>query len=173
MSRHLGVLLVFGSLAALVGAQTPTNPQEQANLFSRDRELVRAAIDNSLELTGQSGYLDRARTCNNLVKVWAREVESAAKSKDSARANEMGDLLGRVVESGVAKNLGKAREQIQIGSPMEIELYRRRDEAVEVLRPLEELLRSSGRDLEALATSLGKGRHSVESAAEIAQSAAK
>jgi len=170
MSRYLSVLSLFIALAALVGAQGPVpgiSPLEQARLLSRDRQLVQAAVENSLELTSQTGYLDRAKTCNRLVKVWAHEVEDAARTKDQARANEMGGLLNRVVEAGVAKNLRSARDAIQEGSPMERELFLRRDEALDVLRPLEELLRDAGRDLEALSNALTQGRRTIESAADL------
>ncbi len=168
MSRYTSVLLLFAALAALVGAQgqAPVSPLDQTRLFARDRQLVQAAVENSLELTSQIGYLDRAKTCNRLVKVWAHEVEDAAKAKDQARANEIGGLLNRVVEAGVAKNLRSARDVIQEGSPMERELDLRRQEVVDILIPLENLLRQSGRELESLAQALASGRRSVESAAK-------
>jgi hypothetical protein len=167
MSRYTSVLLLFAALAALVGAQDPAgrgSALDQARLLSRDRQLLRAAVENSLELTSQTGYLDRAKTCNRLVKVWAHEVEDAARSKDQFRANEMGGLLNRVVESGVVKNLRSAREKIQEGSPMEQELFHRRDEALDALRPLEEIVRGAGNELKSLADSLSEGRRRVESA---------
>jgi hypothetical protein len=176
MSRYVSVFLLFVALAALVGAQDPSariSPFDQAKLFSRDRQLVQAAVENSLELTNQTGYLDRAKTCNRLVKVWANEVAEAARAKDQARANEMGELLNRVVEAGVAKNLRSARDRIQEGSPMERELAQRRDETLAVLRPLEEVLRTAGRDLESLSAALTQGRRNVESAADLHAKSAK
>jgi hypothetical protein len=176
MSRYVSVLLLFASLAALVGAQGSAglpSPKEQADLLSRDRQLVRAAIENSLELTSQTGYLDRAKTCNRLVKVWAHEIEDAARAKDQPRTSEMVGLLNRVVESGVVKNLQSARQKIQEGSPMERELFLRRDEALDALRPLEELIRNAGRELESVAASLSQGRRSVESAADLHPKPAK
>src|SRR5437899_3978711 len=143
MSRYLSVTLLLAGLAALVGAQGPAGPTpaDQARLLTRNRDLLRATVANSLELTDKYSPLERAGTCNKLVKVWAGAVEQAARDHDAARAAELGGHLNKVADVGVAGNLRTARAKIEPGSPMEDVLFRHRDQALEQLRRLEQILK--------------------------------
>src|SRR5262245_32437526 len=122
MSRYVSVTLLFAALAARVGAQGPSPalaPPDQARLLKRNRDLLKATVDSSLDLTDdKNSPLDRAAACNKLVKVWAGAVEQAVRDRDSARAREMGGLLNKVADHGVAENLRIARKEIQRSSPM-------------------------------------------------------
>lgn len=167
MSRWIWVTAFFIAISALVGAQGPTSrtAADQSRNLTRNRDLLRATIDNSLELGSKDGHLDKAGTCNRLVKIWAGEVERAAKGSEVARAVELGDHLNRVVEHGVAGNLRSARKVIEVGSPMEQQLFDRRDEVLNVLRPLESALGDAARDhrdLNALVAALRQVRSNVE-----------
>lgn len=172
MTRYAWVVLLFGGLAALVGAkgQSPSpSATEQAQQLARNRQLVRATVESSLELGEKADPLERANTCNRLVKVWAGAVERAARDEDIARAVELGSHLNRVVERGVAGNLRTARKNIPIGSPMERELLLRRDEALDMIRLLEVTLDQISRDrreLNPVVTALSQVRRSVESSTE-------
>ena len=167
MSRYLWVTTLFIVLAALVGAQGPTagSPADQAKLLSRNRQLLRMTVENSLDLGAKESHLEKAGTCNRLVKVWAGEVERAAKSDEVARAVELGEHLNRVVEQGVAGNLRSARKRIEVGSPMEQQMFDRRDEVVSALASLETTLGVAARDhreLAAVLTALSQARRSVQ-----------
>src|SRR5262249_32299547 len=131
MSRYVSVTLLFAALAALVGAQGPTGlgAPDQARLLKRNRDLLKATADSSLDLTDKGSPLDRAAACNKLVRVWAGAVEQAVRDRDAARASEMGGLLNKVADVGVADNLRAARRTIPENSPNEHELFDRRDEA--------------------------------------------
>lgn len=145
MSRWLSVAGVSALLAAIVGAQgqTGNSPADQARLYQRNKQLVRAAIESSLELSDKNadfdGYFARADICTRLAKRWAAEVESAARSNDRGRTVEMAGLLDRVIDRGVVANIKMARLGIEVGSQSEKDLIRRRDDAIKVLTPLEEI----------------------------------
>ena len=144
MKRFLSVVLFSATLAAWVGAQGQAprpSPADQAKMVQRNRSLYRTAVDRGLNLTKQYDALDRAGTCTELAKDWAREVESAAKAHDHARVSELGKQLSQVVDQGVVPNLEEARKQIKAGSLYEKALEKRRDDAVDVLKVLESVLR--------------------------------
>jgi hypothetical protein len=173
MSRYVSVTLLFAALAALVGAQAPAGlaPAQQARLLNRNRELLEATVNSSLDLTESKGPLERAAACNKLAKVWAGAVEQAVRDRDANRAAEMGGHLHKVADVGIAGNLQIARRDIQPNSPSESELYRRRDEARRELDRVEKVLSEairidSSRDLQALLESLTLARRHIESAAE-------
>lgn len=171
MSRYASVLLLFAGLAALVGAQAPSGltPVQQAQLLARNRELLKSTVENSLELGEKTDHLERAGTCNRLIKVWASEVERAARNREVARAAELGGHLSNVVERGVANNLRSARRQIEAGSPMERKLFLRQQEALQVLQPLEDSLGQAAReqrDLENVRQSVEVVRRMVQDAVQ-------
>jgi len=173
MSRYVSVTLVFAALAALVGAQGPTPalaPPDQARLLKRNRDLLKATVDSSLDLTDKNSPLDRAAACNKLVKVWAGAVEQAVRERDAARASEMGGLLNKVADYGVAENLRIARKDIQQNSPMERELFKHRDDARKEIDRLTSVLDAmSLRELQPLIDSLATARRHIDSAAEVAK----
>ena len=144
MSRWLSAAGFSALLVAIVGAQGQSpglSPADQARLYQRNKQLVRAAVESSLELSEKkadfNGYLDRADICTNLAKRWAAEVESAAKSNDLSRTKEMTGLLDRVIDLGVAANIKMARQGVEVGSQNEKDLFLRRDAAIKLLKPLE------------------------------------
>lgn len=168
MRRHAVSFGLLALMCAVVGAQGPSRslpPAEQAKLLGRNRGLLKATIDNSLELGGSNDPLQRVGACHQLVQFWANEVEQAARERQSPRAVEMGELMNRLVERGVAENLRIARQDIKPGSLSEPELFRRRDEAVQTLKKLENQLDDAPRDLHPLRDAVAAGRQSVESAA--------
>lgn len=145
MSRWLSTAVFSALMVAIVGAQTqaPVSPADQAALYQRNKALVHAAIDSSLDLSGKDanfdGYFARADICTKLAKRWADEVKTAASANDRDRTVEMTGLLDRVIDRGVVANIKMARQGIQSGSQYEKELFRRRDDAIKVLEPLEEI----------------------------------
>jgi hypothetical protein len=171
MSRFVSVTLVFAALAALVGAQGPTPalaPPDQARLLKRNRDLLNATVDSSLDLTDNKGPLERAGACNKLVKVWAAAVEQAVRDHDAARASEMGGLLNKVADYGVAENLRIARQKIQPDSPMERDLFKHRNDAREEIDRLTSVLvAASSRDLQPLIDALKAARAHIIDAADL------
>jgi hypothetical protein len=144
VKRFLSVVLFSAVVAAWVGAQGQAprpSPADQAKMIQRNRALYHTAVNRGLNLTKQFDALDRAGTCTELAKEWAKEVETAAKARDHARVAELGKQLSQVVEQGVVPNLEEARKQIKAGSLYEKALEKRRDDAVGVLTPLESVLR--------------------------------
>jgi hypothetical protein len=146
MNRWLSAVCLSALLVAIVGAQGQTpgiSPADQARLYQRNKQLVRAAIESSLDLSDKNadfdGYFARTDICTRLAKRWAAEVESAAKSNDRGRTVEMAGLLDRVIDRGVVANIKMARQGIEVGSQSEKDLIRRRDDAIKVLTPLEEI----------------------------------
>ncbi len=143
MSRWLTAAGISALMVAIVGAQTqaPVSPADQAELYQRNRALVHAAIDSSLELSDKDanfdGYFARADICTKLAKRWADEVKTADDAKDRERTAEMAGLLNRVIDRGVVENIKMARKGIETGSQYEKDLFRRRDDAIKVLEPLE------------------------------------
>src|SRR5262245_10218916 len=169
MSRYVSVTLVFAALAALVGAQGPTPglaPPDQARLLKRNRALLQATVESSLDLSDSKGPLERAAVCNQLVKHWAGAVEQAVRDRDPDRAREMGGLLNKVADHGVAENLRVARDNIS-GGPAQDALNKQRDEARKELDRLTGVLTAeSSRDLQPLIDALTTSRKHIESAAE-------
>ena len=170
MTRWLSVAVFAGLLSALVGAQGPTpgmSPSDQARMYHRNQLLVRAAIESSLDLSGQeadyAGYCARAEICTVLARSWAQEIESAANARESERASELTALLDRLISKGVAANLRFARDKIEAGSHLESELFRRRDDAIKVLKPLEAALR----DIEPARKTVDNGVQSLEQATKV------
>jgi hypothetical protein len=168
MNRWLTSVAFCAALAALVGAQIQApgiSPADQAKLFQRNRLLIRAAVESSVALSDQNadynGYFVRADLCTSLAKRWASEIESAAKANERERASELTNLLGKVIDDGVAANLKLSRKQIESGSMQEKDLFRRRDEAIKILRPLEAALR----DIEAAHKTVNDGIDNLNRAA--------
>jgi hypothetical protein len=149
MSRWLASVAFAAALAVLVGAQGQSGlaPADQARLFQRNGRLVRAAVESSVDLSLQNadygGFFRRADLCTNLAKRWATEIDSAAKANERDRAGELTGLLGKVINDGVAANLKESRKLIEVGSSHEKDLFRRRDDAIAALKPLEVSLRDN------------------------------
>lgn len=175
MSRWLTIVLVCGSVAAWVGAQnkTPVSPAVQARLYQRNHQLVRLAVESSLDLSGPTstfhGSLERAAICTKLARRWAAEIESAARLKETDRASELAAHLERVIDRGVSANLRLARQKIEEGSELEKDLFRSRDEALGILEPLGTALRQTtqGVDIRQAVQSIDGGVQSLKRAAKV------
>ncbi|MCX7702026.1 MAG: hypothetical protein N2039_14210 [Gemmataceae bacterium] len=171
MKRLAGWLLSLALLCGWAGAQNPGRlpPSDQARLLSRNRALLQATVAGSLELADSDSALERADSCQRLVRVWLREVEAAARSGDVSRAVEMGDYMSKLADRGVASNLRAARKQIPPSTVEERQLLQRRDEAVRDLEQIEgvltELARSQS-DLKALLDQVQSVRRIVAAAAD-------
>lgn len=144
MKRLATVILVCALIAAWVGAQAPRRiaPADQAKLLQRNKLLYTAAVNSGLTVTTQIDPLERANTSTELAKQLSGEIQKAAKENDADRAAELAHHLAHLIDSGVAANLRMARSRIQAGSEAEKTLFERRDQILEVLRPVEESLRS-------------------------------
>ena len=170
MKRFLSVVLFSAVLAAWVGAQNQTprpSPADQARLVQRNRALYRTAVDRGLNLTKQYDALDRAGTCTELAKDWAKEVEAAAKARDHVRVAELGKQLSQVVDQGVVANLEEARKKIEAGSLREKALEKRRDDAVDVLKPLLDDALRGVTEYEAVRKAVAAGVDKIQSAAKV------
>jgi hypothetical protein len=171
VKRFPAVAVLAVLLSAWVGAQGPRVPSaaEQSKLLERNRSLYRAAIDGGLNLMvldRRENELYRAQCYTQLAKQWAREIEQAASAKDADRVTELGQHLTQMVDQGVVPNLQSARKKYKSGSEAEKELFRQRDEAVNVLKPLEESLKQT-HGFEGIVQKLTEGRTKVEQAAKI------
>jgi hypothetical protein len=142
MNRRALLLIGCILLASFAGAQDVRrlSPAEQARLLSRNISLLQVTVAGSLELADQTDALDRVDACHRLMKVWAKEVEVAARQGDSFRAAEMGQYLNRVADQGLAMNLRAARSHIPPSTPDERRLWQRRDAALQDLESLEQTL---------------------------------
>jgi len=166
------VTMVLGVLAAWAGAQAPPRrmaPADQVKLLHRNRTLYQAAVKSGLEVTSQFDPLERAHSTTLLARQLSDEIKSAAKEQDSDRAAELCRHLVRLVDQGVTPNLSQARSRIPAGSEAERLLLQRRDEVLEVLKPLEETLRNqfkSSKEVDAVLRELSAGRAKVESSAK-------
>lgn len=173
MKRFVSIILASALLAAWVGAQAPARriaPADQVKLLQRNRQLYRAAVNSGLEVTGQFDPLERARSSTTLARQLSDEIQKAAQDQDAARAAEFGHHLVQLVDQGVAPNLKLARDKIPAGSEAERLLFQRRDEVLEVLQPIEELLQKqfsgSDKNLDAVRRELAAGREKLERSAK-------
>jgi hypothetical protein len=135
-------------------------------MIQRNRSLYRTAVEKGLNLTGQTYSLHRAGTCTEMAREWAREVDAAAKARDHARVAELGKQLSQVIDQGVVPNLEEARREIQPGSLAERTLFKQRDAAVEVLKPLEDTL-SGVTEYEPVRKAVADGMNKIQSAAKV------
>lgn len=165
MSRYVSVTLLFAAVAALVGAQGPSGPApaEQARLVRRNKELLTATVNNSLDLTDKTGALERAGICNKLVHVWAEAVMTAVNDGDTERATEFGRHLNKVADVGVAENLRQARKDIQPDSPSEQVLFRHGEDANRELNRVDAVIGTQS-SFQSLRDSLAKSRAHIDDA---------
>jgi hypothetical protein len=102
-------LLVRGNplaLLAVVGEEVQAIGQaaEQAQRFGRNRVVIQALVDNSLDLAFQPDPANRAACCAALAGKLAREIEAAVPA-NPGRALELGPYVGDLLKRGVAENV--------------------------------------------------------------------
>ena len=168
MKRLLSLTLIF-ILATLVGAQNGASrpsPADQAKMLEKNRELMKVTVEKGLDLTTKNGSLERAVICTKLAGEWSKAIQAAASAKDSPRVRELGGHFDTVLNQGVVNNLQRARKEIAKGSQEEKQLELSRDEAIGVLKGLEDVLRGA-QEFEPVVKKIHEGRSKVEQAAQI------
>ncbi len=145
MKRFLLVAVnvaLVGTLAWADLADAPPDPGEQARHLHRNRGLVKALVDGSLQLAGEQDPLRRADACNEVVAQFADALGQAADDRDGDRAAELGLHLRDLLEQGVAGNLTVASKNFPLDSPTgNQELLKVGKRVAEVSDPLELRLR--------------------------------
>jgi hypothetical protein len=165
-------MILCAGFAAWVGAQSPRRllPSEQIKLLQRNQALYRVAVKSSIETTAQFDPLERTRSSMILARELSGEIKSAAQNQDAARVAELGRLLAQLIDQGVTPNIQLARTRIPAGSEAERLLFQRRDEVLEILKPLEESVRtnmnSNNRDVAGMLRDLSAGREKLERSAK-------
>jgi hypothetical protein len=111
--RNLLAVSVAAFLAALVGAQGPTDrssPAEQARLLQRNREMIRELVDGGLELSEKAEPVNKVDSCNRVARKLAEEIGKAARGGESARVVELCQHLATLLDKGIAPNLRTAAD---------------------------------------------------------------
>jgi hypothetical protein len=135
-----GAAIVF--LVAMTAAGSgPPGPDEPARVkqFARNRELIEVMIAGGLKMAVEKDALRRADQCNELARRLAGEVHDAIDAGENDRAIEMGGHLEAMLLRGVAANLAAAGALTGASRPTEPELRRVRQDALDLVAPVERL----------------------------------
>jgi len=147
--RDLAVLLILAGLAAFAGAQgqkPPLTAAQQQQLFQKNRTMVQALVDSSLEISKSNDFVQRSRSYRKVAMQLQRELDDAAGDTDAGRIVELGKHLDTVLRQGLAPSLRAAHQQIGPGGTDRQNLLDMRNSTVELVDRLQNKARNKWAD---------------------------
>jgi hypothetical protein len=125
MLRHTVSTVVVIFLVAVVGAQGPKSlsPQQQGELYKKNRLVVEKIVDKTLESSNVPGeHVKRANSYYDILYSFNKEIGQARQANDTARVDELSKHLGTLLDKGLAPTLVDARKQVEGGTGVELYL---------------------------------------------------
>jgi hypothetical protein len=102
-------VVLTGYLLARANVPQQENTSDRLAQLRRDLAVIRVLVDKGVELSGEDEPLQRARTCKDLVSLFAQQTKQALARKDFSEASDMGRHVEHLLAQGVADNLARAR----------------------------------------------------------------
>jgi hypothetical protein len=168
--RTACVLLLAAAISALAGAQGPgagLTAAQQQQLFQRNRQVVAALVDSSLDVSDASGdYVKRSKSYRQVVAVLHAELSAAAQREDGTRVAEIGQHLDTVLSKGLTPSLRAAAGQVGPGGTGEKDLREIRDRSLELADWLQGQAKSKWADtpeVRAVIEALGRSKSELRS----------
>src|SRR5262249_9849331 len=144
MKRYLLLLVPVCLAGTLAWAYDPAPPEnDRALRLQRNLGLIKVLVDGSVNLANEEDPLRRAGHCKTIADRMGDEIRWAAESHDAPRAIELGRYLHRVLDDGLALNLGRARKGIPQGSAEERQMRELQTGAAGLVADLEKHLQNA------------------------------
>jgi hypothetical protein len=147
MKRYLLLLAPVCLAGALAWADDPALPDpERGQRLHLNIGLIEVLVDRSVKLANEEDPLRRAGHCKAIADRMGAEIRWAADCRDAPRAIELSRYLHRILDDGLALNLGRARKGIPAGSAEERQMKELQTGAAGLVADLETHLQAAAEE---------------------------